>query len=93
MIDFRSFVVGVVSSPHPHAPMHMKTLDVLPEVEAVHLCGIEGEDLEAMASQSSKVRSQTTDLDELLGRLFEEIGAGEFDRLIDDDGRRHSLRE
>lgn len=67
MIDSSSFTVGFVSSPHPHAPMHIKTLDGLTEVEEVHLCGLEGEDLEAMAMKSSKVRSQTSSLEKLLG--------------------------
>ena len=66
MIDSSSFAVGFVSSPHPHAPMHIKTLDVLTEVEEVHLCGLEGEDLEAMAMKSSKVRSKTNSLEKLL---------------------------
>ncbi len=92
MTDSKPFVVGVVSSPHPHAPMHMKTLDVLPEVEAVHLCGIEGEDVEGMASQSSKVRSKTTSLDELLGRsdldallvaVRNDLCAGVLDAAVD----------
>ena len=67
MIDSSRFAVGFVSSPHPHAPMHMKTLDVLPEVGEVYLCGLEGEDLEAIGMESSKVRSKTTSLEELLG--------------------------
>lgn len=67
MIDSNRFAVGFVSSPHPHAPMHIKTLDVLPEVEEVHLCGLEGEDLEELAMKSSKVRSKTTSLEKLLG--------------------------
>lgn len=64
----RPFVVGLVSSPHPHSEFHMKTLEVLQEVEAIHLCGLEGEDLEALAAESTKVRSCTGDLGELLKR-------------------------
>ena len=67
------FIVGYVTSPHPHAALHIKTLDVLEAVEAVHLCGIEGEDLETMAARSSKVASTTTNLEELLSR--EELDA------------------
>lgn len=66
MTDSKTFVVGVVSSPHPHAPMHIMTLDTLQEVKDIHLCGIEGEDLEAMKSQSHKVRSYSTELNDLL---------------------------
>ena len=64
----RPFVVGFVSSPHPHSEFHMKTLEVLQEVDAIHLCGIEGEDLEALAAVSTKVRSRTGDLGGLLKR-------------------------
>ena len=39
---------GVISSPHPHAPMHVKTLEVLPEVTAIHLCGVADEDTDAL---------------------------------------------
>ena len=68
MSNARPYTVGYVTSPHPHGPFHIRTLEVLAEVEAVHLCGIEGEDLGAMVSRSSKVASTTTDLDELLAR-------------------------
>tara|TARA_B100001123_G_scaffold122963_2_gene143155 strand:- start:2228 stop:3304 length:1077 start_codon:yes stop_codon:yes gene_type:complete len=57
--DFR---VGFISSPHPHSPMHMKTLEVMPEISEIHLCGIGGEDLNALGAISSKVQSSTTDL-------------------------------
>ena len=57
--DAGPYVVGYVTSPHPHAAMHIRTLDVLEAVEAIHLCGIEGEDLRAMAARSSKVVSTT----------------------------------
>ena len=63
-----AFQVGYVTSPHPHGPFHIKTLDALPEVEAIHLCGIEGEDLDAIAARSTKVASMTTSLAELLAR-------------------------
>jgi predicted dehydrogenase len=63
-----SFVVGFVSSGNPHSRMHMRTLEVLPEVETIHLCGLEGEDMDALASESSKVTTTTESLDELLKR-------------------------
>lgn len=68
MSDTQSFQVGVVSSPHPHTPFHLKTLDVVPVVEAIHLCGIAGEDLRALAAGSTKVRSTTSSVEELLAR-------------------------
>ncbi len=63
-----SFVVGFVSSGNPHSLMHMRTLEVLPEVETVHLCGLEGEDMDALANESSKVATSTNSLEELLKR-------------------------
>ena len=64
----RPLKVGFVSSPHPHSVFHMKTLEVLEEVEEIHLCGIESEDLDALAAVSTKVRSRTEDLSQLLER-------------------------
>ena len=66
--DKDSFVVGYVSSPHPHAPFHVKTLELLDSVEAVHFCGLEGEDTAALAAATSKAASTTDDLDSLLAR-------------------------
>jgi hypothetical protein len=48
------FVVGVVSS-HGHESEHIQVWDVLPEVEAIHVCTIDGEaDLDAIAALSPK---------------------------------------
>ena len=69
------FVVGFVSSPHPHSPAHMRTLNVLDSVEAVHLCGLAGEDTAALSAGSAKVVSHTDSVDELLAR-------GEVDAVI-----------
>ena len=55
--DKDRFVVGYVSSPHPHAPFHVKTLELLDSVEAVHFCGLEGEDTAALAAATSKAAS------------------------------------
>ena len=63
-----SFVVGFVSSPHPHSSSHMKTLGVLDAVDTIHLCGLEGEDTDALRATTSKVASATNDLGELLAR-------------------------
>ena len=63
--DALSVEVGMISSPHPHAPMHVKTLDVLPEVTAIHLCGVAGEDTDALGEGATKVQSVTTSVDEL----------------------------
>ena len=48
--------------------MHMRTLEALPQVRTVHLCGIEGEDNSALAQGTSKVESSTDRLDDLLQR-------------------------
>ena len=66
--DALSIEVGMISSPHPHAPMHVKTLETLPEVTAIHLCGVADEDTDALGEGASKVQSVTTSIDELLAR-------------------------
>ena len=68
MSDERPFQVGVVVSPHPHARLHLATLDALNDVAGVHLCALAGEDPAPLAASSSKVRSSCTNLDPLLGR-------------------------
>ena len=67
-VDDRPYVVGFVSSPHPHSTAHMQTLDVLNEVSEIHICGLEGEDVEALAALSSKVRSTTGAVQDLVSR-------------------------
>ena len=71
--DALSVEVGMISSPHPHAPMHVKTLEVLPEVTAIHVCGVADEDTDALGEGATKVQSVTTSVDELLARP--EVGA------------------
>ena len=61
------YVVGFISSPHPHSPSHMRTLEVLDSVEAVHLCGVAGEDTDALSAGSTKVVSTTDSVEELRG--------------------------
>jgi predicted dehydrogenase len=46
----------------------MKTLDVLDIIETVHVCGLEGEDVDVLAAETDKVASTTNSLDELLAR-------------------------
>ena len=38
------FTVGVVLTSHPHAVAHLRTLDVLPDVEAIHAVWLDGTD-------------------------------------------------
>ncbi len=64
----RPYTIGYVASPHPHASFHVKTLDALPEVEAIHLCGLAGAEVDELSSASAKVSSTTNGLDELLTR-------------------------
>ena len=60
------FVVGVVSS-QGHESGHIQVWDVLPEVEAIHVCTIDDEaDLDAIAALSPKTVSKTKDLSFLL---------------------------
>ena len=62
------FSVGFVTSENPHSLMHMRTLEALPEVEAVHVCHLGGGDMDAIRQASSKIASEAERLDELLAR-------------------------
>jgi predicted dehydrogenase len=64
----RPYQVGVIVSPHPHAAGYLRTLEALREVEAIHLCGVEGADLASLAGDLSKVRSRTASAGDLLAR-------------------------
>jgi predicted dehydrogenase len=44
------------------------TLDALPDVAALHLCGIEGADPTALGGASPKVASTTSSVDDVLSR-------------------------
>lgn len=66
MVNKNGISVGYITTPHPHGLMHIKTLDVIDEIDQIYLCGLENEDLESMASLSSKVVSKTTNLSEIL---------------------------
>ena len=62
----KGFEVGVVSS-HGHESGHIQVWDVLPEVDAIHVCTIAADaDLDAIAALSAKTVSKTKDLAELL---------------------------
>jgi hypothetical protein len=50
--DDGPFRVGLVTSPHPHAALHLRTLDALPAVEAIHACALAGADPAALAAGS-----------------------------------------
>jgi predicted dehydrogenase len=64
----KGFEVGAVSS-HGHESGHIQVWDVLPEVEAIHVCTIDGEaDLDEIAALSPKTVSKTRDLNELLSK-------------------------
>ena len=65
----RPFSIGAIfSARHGHIRGHMRTLDQLAEVSDVHLCAVEGGELEEISAMSPKVRSGTRDLAEFLGR-------------------------
>lgn len=61
-----NFVLGFVSSPHPHSNAHMKTLETLDEVSNIYLCGLEDEDLAALGAGTSKVRGTAASVGELV---------------------------
>lgn len=60
------YVVGFISSPHPHSGFHIKSLEVLDIVKEIHFCGIDGEDIEKLTSNSKKIFSVTNNIDEIL---------------------------
>lgn len=63
-----SIEVGMISSPHPHAPAHVKTLNELPEVTGIHLCAVADDDVDVLTKGIPKVQTVTTNVDELLAR-------------------------
>lgn len=64
----RSFSVGYVFSDNPHSLMHARTLEALPEVDAVHLCRLGQGNMEEVEKQTAKTATRTDRLDELLRR-------------------------
>ena len=60
------FTVGFVTTENPHSLMHMRTLEVLPEVEAVHVCHVGGGDRDPIRQASSKIVSENEHLEETL---------------------------
>ena len=60
------YTVGFVSSPHPHSAYHVKTLDVLDDVDSVRLCGLEGENIETLALESSKISLKCNSVEDML---------------------------
>ena len=62
------FSVGFVTSENPHSLMHLRTLEVLPEVETVHVCHMGGGDMDALRQASTKIGSETDRVDEMLNK-------------------------
>ena len=91
--DERALVVGFIfSGQHAHAGGHMVTLDPIDEVESIHLCGIAGGELEEKAALSSKVKSTTRSVEELLAGpkldavlvcVQSDLGAGVMQQCVD----------
>ena len=88
----RPFRVGFIASPHPHAPLHMRTLEVVSEVESVAICGVAGQDPAALAGSVAKVTSLTTepaalltdpDLDALLVCVRNDLCAPLLEAAVD----------
>ena len=91
--DRKPFTVGAIfSANHGHIRGHVRTLNELDEVADVHLCAIEGGELEEVSAMSTKLRSATRDLDEFLARdeiecvivcARNDIGADVLRRCVD----------
>ena len=60
------YVVGFISSPHPHSGLQIKSLEGRDIVNEIHFCGIDGEDIEKLTSNSKKIFSVTNNIDEIL---------------------------
>src|SRR6476469_2269868 len=69
-----AFRVGFVASPHPHAAMHLKTLEVLPEVERVLCVGVGDADGAALAAGLSKAAAA--------GDVSDLLAPGAVDALV-----------
>ena len=69
-----AFRVGFVASPHPHAAMHLKTLEVLPEVERVLCAGVGDADGAALAAGLAKA--------EAAGDVSDLLAPGAVDALV-----------
>ena len=60
----RPFIVGAIfSAQHGHIRGHLRTLNELDEVSEIHLCAIEGGELEEISEMSPKVKSGIRNLD------------------------------
>ncbi len=89
----RPFIVGAIfSADHGHIRGHLSTLNELDEVTEIHLCAIEGGELEEISELSPKVRSGTRDLDAFLARddiefvvvtARNDISAGVLQKCVD----------
>jgi predicted dehydrogenase len=87
----RPFRVGFIASPHPHAAMHLKTLEVLPQVEAVRCAGVAGADGAAFAAEISKGRPVDSaeallaggDVDALLVCVRNDLAPALLDAAVD----------
>ena len=63
----KKFTVGAIfSAQHGHIKGHLRTFNELDEIDDIHLCAVEGRELEEITALSSKVVSGTRDLDEFL---------------------------
>jgi predicted dehydrogenase len=63
------FEVAFVVANHPHTNGHLNTLRLLDDVAAIHLCTLGEDNLAALAATGgAKVRSTTSNLDDLLAR-------------------------
>ena len=69
------FVVGVVACDNPHSNFHVKTLEELDEVEGVYLCGLEGEDLDSIAAETTKMAGT-------VGSVAEMVANPDIDALV-----------
>ena len=65
----RPFIVGAIfSAQHGHIRGHLRTLNELDEVSEIHLCAIEGGELEEISAMSPTVKSGTRDRDAFLSK-------------------------
>ena len=64
--DNKLFNIGFVSSPHPHSAFHIKTLELINSINEIHLCCIEGQNPNEFTNLSSKIKTTSNSLTQLV---------------------------
>lgn len=60
--------IGLIGVTHPHSRLHLRTLELMDEIESVFLCDSDEETLKQMRENVEKVENVYLELDEMLKR-------------------------